>query len=443
MDIKDKVARFIADRHLLDPQQKVIVAVSGGADSVVLLNLLQQLGYQCIVAHCNFHLRGADANADAEFVARLAHDYRLPFRSIDFDTNAVAAERKISIEMAARDLRYAWFEQLRQTEQCSAIAVAHHANDNAETVLMNLTRGTGINGLCGIQARNGHIVRPLLCCTRAEITDYAHTHQLAYCTDATNADTIYRRNFVRHNIVPLFEQINPAFIETFGRSIDYANDIRLIVNTFVQNVQAQICRKTTLGLEIDTTRLLQQPAPRTLLFEFIRPYGFNSDTTDTLFNNIGGTSGTTCLSQTHQAVVSRNKIVIVPHTNKPDDTTYHIGENDTEIFCPIHLKIERLDTMPATLKTDTHTAYFDADKIQFPLTLRHWQQGDTFVPFGMRGRKKISDLFVDKKLDLVEKSQTWLMTSNDQIMWVLGIQTDNRFRITSGTRHLIRITFLA
>ena len=161
MDIKDKVARFIADRHLLDPQQKVIVAVSGGADSVVLLNLLQQLGYQCIVAHCNFHLRGADANADAEFVARLAHNYRLPFRSIDFDTNAVAAERKISIEMAARDLRYAWFGQLRQTEQCSAIAVAHHANDNAETVLMNLTRGTGINGLCGIQARNGHIVRPL------------------------------------------------------------------------------------------------------------------------------------------------------------------------------------------------------------------------------------------------------------------------------------------
>lgn len=444
MDFTQKVARFITDRHLLEPTQRVIVAVSGGVDSVVLLDAMQQLGYQCIVAHCNFHLRGADADADAEFVARLAQTYQIPFHRSDFDTKAIAAERKISIEMAARDLRYAWFEQLRHAEQCSAIAVAHHANDNAETVLMNLTRGTGINGWCGIQAKNGHIVRPLLGCTRAEIAAYAHTRQLPYRTDATNADTIYRRNFVRHNIVPLFEQLNPAFIDTIARNSEYAADIRLIFNTFVQNVQTQICHATTLGFEIDTTRLLQQPAPRTLLFEFIRPYGFNSDNADTLLNNIGGTSGATCLADNYQAVVGRGKIVIAPRTaTNNDNAVYQITDSDTEIFCPIHLKIERLDTKPATLKTDAHTAYFDADKIRFPLTLRHWQQGDTFVPFGMHGHKKVSDLFVDKKLNLIEKSKVWIMTTNDVIMWVLGIRSDQRFRVTDSTRRVLRITFLA
>ncbi|MGN0187036.1 MAG: tRNA lysidine(34) synthetase TilS [Paludibacteraceae bacterium] len=442
MDIKEKVARFINRQHLLAPTQRIVVAVSGGADSVVLLNILQQLGYQCIIAHCNFHLRGADADADADFVAQLARKYQIPFHRNDFDTNTIAAERKISVEMAARDLRYAWFEQLRLAEKCDAIAVAHHANDNAETVLLNMARGTGINGLCGIQAKNRHIVRPLLDCTRAEIIAYAHAHHLAYRTDATNAETIYRRNFVRHNIVPLFEQLNPAFIETIARNIEHTNDIRLIFNTFVQQTHDKICYDTPSGLHIDTEKLLQLPAPQTLLYEFIHPYGFNSDTVATLFNGIGGLSGISCLTEKYQAVVTRGKIIITPRS-ATDSNIYQITDSDTEIFQPLYLKIERLDTMPDTLKTDTHTAYFDADKIQFPLTLRHWQQGDTFVPFGMHGHKKVSDLFVDKKLNLIEKSKVWIMTSNDLIIWILGIRTDHRFRVTNRTRHLLRITFSA
>ena len=440
--MKQTIAAYIHAQNMPAPPAKILVTVSGGIDSVVLLDVLVQLGFRCVVAHCNFHLRGNDSDDDAKFVETKAQNYGIPFLRADFDTTKIAEQRKISIEMAARELRYAWFENIRKTEQCAAIAVAHNANDCAETLLLNIARGTGIDGMRGIQPVNGHIVRPLLCVTRKAIEDYAAQHTLEHRFDKTNDDTNIRRNFVRHKLLPLFEQINPAFVKTACNNAQNIAEAALIYHDRMAQIERETCKKMPNGnIEIDTKRLLKLPAPRTILFELLKPYRVPNNMADCIFDCINKTSGKTFATDSHRLIVDREKIVIAAH-EKVCTSVYRIQRDISEIHAPVHLKIERFDNTLPQLEKNPDIAYFDADKLKFPLVLRRWQTGDSFVPFGMTGRKKVSDLFVDCKFSLFDKENAWILTDeNDTIIWVVGLRADNRFRLTKSTKRALKLTY--
>ncbi len=439
--MKQTVAAYMRAQKMPAAPAKILVAVSGGIDSIVLLDVLVRLGFQCVVAHCNFHLRGDDSDGDAQFVETLAQKYGIPFRRADFDTKKVAEQRKISIEMAARDLRYTWFAQVRNAEQCVATAVAHNANDCAETMLLNIARGTGIDGLHGIRAVNGDIVRPLLCVTRQEIDDYALRHGLQHRFDKTNNDTDIRRNFVRHKLIPLFEQINSAFVSTMRSNAQNLTDVAAIYHDHIAQAERETCHTATNGrIEIDVTKLLRQAAPRTILFELLKPYHVNSDMASDIFDSLERFSGKTFCTSSHRLLVDRGKIVVATH-DTPDHGTYHIQSDQAKIVSPIRLKIDRIDHAPERFERNADIAYFDADKVKFPLTLRRWQTGDAFFPFGMKGRKKVSDLFVDCKLSRFDKENAWVLTSDGQIIWVVGVRSDNRFRLTKSTKQALKLTY--
>lgn len=439
--MKQTIAAYMRAQKMPAPPAKILVAVSGGIDSVVLLDVLVRLGFQCVVAHCNFHLRGDDSDGDAQFVEALAQKYEIPLRRADFDTKKVAAERKISIEMAARDLRYTWFEQVRQEEECAATAIAHNANDSAETMLLNMARGTGIDGLRGIPAVNGDIVRPLLCVTRETIENYAERHALQHRFDATNDNTKIRRNFVRHKLMPLFEQINPAFVVTMRSNAQNMVDVATIYHEHIAQVGREICQTDQNGcIEIDTAQLLRQSAPRTILFELLKPYQVKSDMADAIFDSLGRISGKTFNTPSHRLLVNRGKVVIAAQ-GRASTSIYQIQRNKAEITSPIHLKIDHFDYTLPRLEESPNIAYFDADKVKFPLMLRRWQMGDSFFPLGMMGRKKVSDLFVDCKLSRFDKENAWILTSGGKIIWVVGLRIDNRFCLTKSTKKTLKLTY--
>lgn len=432
------VKQYITKKAMPVPNAKLVVAVSGGIDSVVLLDILVKLGYQCIVAHCNFHLRGEESDGDEKFVAEIAKSYRIPFRTVSFDTKEEAAIRKISIEMAARELRYTWFEELLETEQCAAIAVAHHANDATETFFLNLIRGTGIRGLLGIKACNHHIIRPLLCCQRATIEAYAIEHSLQYRTDSSNNETVYVRNKIRHALIPECETINVAFMQTMTDNMERLSDITDILNYFMADIRLKMV-STQNGLLIIKSELLKTlPAPNTILFELLRPYNFNTETVTHIYQSLDGLSGKTFYSSTHRAIINRDEI-IVNNIDVSDEKWYHIEENTKKISQPISLEFIEHKGIPI-IKKDVHWAYIDIDKLIFPLKLRRWQTGDTFIPLGMTNHKKVSDYFIDEKLSIIEKENTWLLTTaDDTIIWIVGKRLDNRFRVNELTSKQVLI----
>lgn len=439
--MKQTIAAYMREQDMPVAPAKLLVAVSGGIDSIVLLDVLVRLGFQCVVAHCNFHLRGDDSDGDAKFVEAKAQKYGIPFRRADFDTEKVAAQRKISVEMAARELRYTWFAQVREEEQCVATAVAHNANDCAETLLLNVARGTGIDGLRGIPAVNGDIVRPLLCVTRKTIEAYAERHALGHRFDKTNNNTEIRRNFVRHKLIPLFEQINPAFVSTIRCNAQNLTDVAAIYHDCIAQIEREACQKDENGrIEIDAAKLLCRPAPRTILFELLKPYHVKSDMAGDIFDSLERFSGNTFNTYSHRLLVSRGKIIIATQ-DRASVAACQIPRNRTEISTPIGLKIDLFNYTLPRLEKSPDIAYFDADKVKFPLTLRRWQEGDSFFPFGMIGRKKVSDLFIDCKINRFDKENTWILTSEGKIMWIVGLRTDSRFGLSKSTKNTLRLTY--
>lgn len=433
------VKHFMQEQSMPTSGAKLVVAVSGGADSVVLLDILVKLGYQCVVAHCNFHLRGDESDADMAFVQALAKRFRLPLHIIHFDTMAIANERKISIEMAARDLRYEWFRALVKTENCGAVAIAHHANDNIETFFVNLTRGTGIRGLLGIKAQNDQIIRPLLQCKRSQIEAYAHEHDLDFRTDSTNVDTLFVRNKIRHDIVPQFQAINPAFTETMCHNLEHLADVAEIYAHVVEKAREQLFKVENKIIYLVINELKQFPAFRTMLFELLQPYNFNSDTVQTIVKSLDGLSGKEFYSTTHRLIINRAKIEIETF-QETDNTPYTIAFGVKKLTEPIKLEINHIKGVPEIQK-NKDSAYLDADKLLFPLELRHWEEGDTFIPFGMTQRKKVSDFFIDEKISRLMKDKLWILTSEKEIVWIVGHRIDNRFRINDDTKSTLVINF--
>ncbi|BAX79013.1 tRNA lysidine(34) synthetase TilS [Labilibaculum antarcticum] len=434
-----KIVRFVEEEKLFYRDEKILVTVSGGVDSVVLLNLLCEMEVECGVAHCNFHLRSDESDGDFEFVKNLAREKGLPFYSKDFDTKTYAAENKISIEMAARDLRYKWFEDLREAFDYKYIAIGHHADDVAETVLINLARGTGIHGLSGIKSKLGKIVRPLLPFPRKQLLKYAKENSIEFREDSTNAETDYVRNKIRHQIMPVLEEINPAIRTTMTENVQRFREVEQIYNLVIEENRLHLVFTRENQLLISIPKLKELLAPVSNLFELLSPYGFHHRDVRQIAESIHGISGKLFYSATHQLLRDREYLILteISESNKNE---YSIAEEDSLLKIPLEIKISKLDrTTGFKFPTDQKIACLDSNLLKFPLILRKWKEGDSFRPIGMKGKKKISDFFIDQKFSMQDKEDTWLLISGSKIVWVVGHRMDDRFKITKATTKIFRL----
>lgn len=436
-----KVETYIRKNNLLANPDKLIVGVSGGADSVAILLLLKNLDYECIVAHCNFHLRHDESDRDEEFVRNLAERLKFQFCKVDFDTTEFAYTNKLSIEMAARQLRYKWFEELRLQHNAQCIVVAHHADDNVETLLMNLTRGTGIRGLTGISARNGNIVRPLLCCTRDEIIEFLRKNDEDFVTDSSNLQNKYTRNRFRNQIIPQFEQLNPSFRKSLDNSIKRFVEIEKIYNERIELEIKNVVSCDNDNTLIDIEKLKHLSFSNSLLFEILYSYHFHPDTIEKIHSNLNNLPGAVYFSNTHRLLFDR-KYLIISELKDNAEAEYSIEENDSIIEFPVRLSITQ-GVYNGHIHKSKLTAAFDAAKITFPLKIRKWKKADFFVPFGMETRKKISDFFIDNKINRFEKENIWLLLSGNDIIWVIGHRIDNRYKLNGDSKNIIEFNLLA
>ncbi|MGB4341313.1 MAG: tRNA lysidine(34) synthetase TilS, partial [Dysgonamonadaceae bacterium] len=412
----EKVRSYIKENRLLKPDDRVIVGLSGGMDSMTLIDVLLSLGYNCMAVHCNFHLRGEESERDAAFVEQWCESAKVGLVSVDFDTYRYAAEHKISIEMAARELRYKWFEDIRKEHHADAIAVAHHRDDLAETVLLNLIRGTGIRGLSGISPKNNFIVRPLLGVSRDEIEAYVDERKLPFIFDSSNSDDAFVRNFLRLNVIPLLEKINPSVKNAIYRTAQHVGEARKIYDFYVENQKKAIFA----GNRINIDKLKTTLSPATMLFEILSPFGFNASVIEDICQCLDSIPGKVFYSNDYRLIKDRKDLILDKISDENlSQREYAIDKVSQEITDPIRLKISFLSGN-ITINKDARFLYADADKLSFPLTLRKWQPGDWFIPFGMKGRKKLSDFFTDRKFSLPDKENAWVLTSDEDIVWVVG-----------------------
>lgn len=436
----DKIKRYIKQEKLLHHSSKILVGVSGGSDSMVLLEILYQLNYSCSVAHMNFSLRGNESDEDEAFVRDYALQNNLPFYSKKVDTLMYAKSHGISMEMAARDLRYAFFDELLQSHKLDIIALGHHKNDLVETMLINLARGTGVRGLSGIQAKTGKLVRPLLEITNEEIIAYAESHNILYRNDSTNADTHIQRNNFRHNIIPRFEEINPSFIQTIANTAHRMQEVQQLINNTVSHFIAAYVHDEKDKKYIQLDGLLKHPSKAIVLFEILNSFGFNASQLDEINIALGKEPGKTWHSKAYRLILSSTHLILTKKVTEPGTEKILILENMQKISKPIRLTIsDKIPVQNCTLNFTKEDAYFDAEKIRFPLTIRKWEHGDWFVPFGMTGRKKLSDFFIDNKLSLDKKEEVYVLLSEEDIIWIPGYRTDNRYKITEETQSVIHM----
>ena len=436
--MKEQIQQYIIKHQLLSGEKPVVVGISGGADSVALLHILVSLGYKCIAAHCNFNLRGDESFRDEQFTIDFTKRLQVPLCKISFETNKYAQENRLSVEMAARELRYRWFEELLNTYDADAVAVAHHRDDSVETLLINLTRGSGLTGLTGIKPKNGNVVRPLLCVSREDIYAYIEKNGLEYVTDSSNSSDIYTRNFIRLKVIPLLEEINPSVKASLARTANHLYDASLIYNHSIEEARRVIIQSNRLSI----SALLSFPAPATILYEMLKPYGFSRTVCESIFTVLEKDSGKIFYSSTHRLLKDRSDLLIDVLSGE-DNRAYLINLEDDNVDLPVELKPEIVVIKEDyQIEKDKKFAYFDFDKLSFPLVLRHWQEGDWFVPFGMKGKKKISDYFSDKKFSLFDKEKTWLLCSGQDVIWIVGERTDNRYRIEKTTKRVLKLKFI-
>ena len=413
--------------------RKILLAASGGLDSTVLLHLLVKLEYTVAVAHANFQLRGEESEQDEVWVRQLANNYHIPFYTQRFETNNYATENGLSIQMAARNLRYEWFDALCDKLNYDFVATAHHLNDNLETVLLNFTRGAGLAGMLGIPEKKGRIIRPLLPFNRNEMEEYATVHGLTWREDSSNISDDYNRNFIRHQVVPKLKELNPSLEETFSRNTERLHaadelarhELKRLRETYVLQSGRQIkILKSLVGL-------FHYPAP--VLLELIKDYGFNLDQCTEVVSAVQGQPGKLFFSGTHQLVVDREHLIISAQKDKPGEVQIEEGAEEATLGSLV-LKIGKKSPADfADNRRDTAMAILDRDKLKFPLTWRTWRRGDFFFPLGMDHRKKLSDFLVDSKISMTDKEDVTVLESGGEIAWVVGYRIDNRFKSTDGT----------
>ncbi len=434
--------QYINRCSLIAEGDKLVLALSGGIDSMVLADLLLKVKVEFVAAHCNFHLRGHESDGDDWFVRKFAENRGIQCFVKHFETEKYAAKYGISIEMAARDLRYAWFEQLRQQLDYDKIAVAHHADDQAETFFINLLRGAGLNGLKGMKPQNGVIIRPLLWASREQIRKYAVENHIVWREDHTNVESVYLRNRIRNQLLPVFDELQPKARHGLYKSLEHLAAENELYRELLQEKLGQIIEYNGDIQRIPHSAFLIQHSSFQLLFEWLRQYGFNTDQCHFIHEAVGMGIGNQYCSPTHCLVIGRDDLQLSEIKERTDDEILiQIGEE--EILSPVHLRFSKLEkTADFIIDKSSEVAQLDFDKLSFPLTLRHWRHADRFHPLGMKGSKLLSDFFVDMKFTEYQKQNVWLLVSADgNILWVVGYRIDDRFKIGQDTKTVFECRF--
>jgi tRNA(Ile)-lysidine synthase len=432
--------KYIDDNHLAGKSDRILLAVSGGIDSMVMADLFIRTGIRIGIAHCNFSLRGHESDKDEEFVRSYAANHKVPFYSIRFGTEEYAKRKGISIEMAARELRYEWFKKTRKKFRFESVAVAHNLNDNIETLLINLIRGTGIAGLTGMKPSANRIIRPLLFATRQVIVDYCRKHKIRYREDKSNAETKYIRNKIRHQIIPVLKDINPSIEATLIETAGRFGNMNEILSDYTDNLRKSIFTERDGLIVFNFNQLQSKIKNKTILYELLKPYGITNGNLNDLKNIIEGKTGGQLFTGTYRFIKNRNEIIISPGDQY--ESTILKVKSVTElrkvpgIVSAQYIKITDKFSIPE----DACIACIDAHKVSFPIIIRKWQPGDFFYPFGMKQKKKLSNYFVDRKFSRLDKEKTLIIESEGKIVWIVGERIDNRFRISETTRKALIIT---
>lgn len=415
--------------------KKLLLATSGGLDSMVMAHLFKDLQFDIAIAHCNFQLRGVDSFKDQKFIQDFADENEIPVNITQFDTQAFAADYKLSTQVAARDLRYNWFYELLEEEGYDYVLTAHHADDNLETFLINLSRGTGLEGLTGIPEENGSIVRPLLHFTRAEILEYAKENNITWREDASNASDKYLRNKIRHHLVPLLQEINPNFMEAFQKTQSYLQESAGLVEDASIMVYQQVAKQEEDSITFDLNQLKKLPNYNAYLYQWLNEFGFTA--WNDVYDLVDAVSGKQIFASNFRLLKNRDSLILSKILVEDEVGTYFIAKEQQEISIPLKLTFKSVAN-PAF--ESNKIIFVDGDKLQYPLELKRWQEGDSFQPFGMGGKsKKLSKFFKDEKLSLLEKEQCWLLWSANTLVWITGLRQDERFKITENTSNILKI----
>jgi tRNA(Ile)-lysidine synthase len=435
----EEFRNYIEENKLINQSDRILLAVSGGIDSMVMSHLFLTTKADIGIAHCNFNLRGIESDEDEAFVKLFAHSANIPFFCESFDTSGFAEEKGISIQMAARELRYRWFEEIRIKNNFTYISVAHNLNDNVETFLINLTRGTGIAGLTGMKPRYNHLIRPLLFASRNAIKEYSKQNNIDFREDKSNAEIKYTRNKIRHTIIPLFREINPSFETALTETAERLNEISEIVSGHISGIRemVSVTRGNTIAFKIS---MLESLSPRlTILYELFRPFGIGKGQLDDLSSLLKGKTGSQIITSGYRLIKNRKEILV---TKKEDDNENYFEISEISDFgkLPLNLTASIKEVNSGfIIPASTDIACLDADKITFPLIIRRWHHGDSFYPLGMKHKKKLSDYFIDNKISVFEKEHYRILESSGRIVWIMNDRIDNRFRITRNTRKALVI----
>lgn len=440
MDLFSRFQEYILKERLFSAADRLLLAVSGGMDSVVLLDLCSRAGYDVYVAHCNFWLRGDESWRDEKFVRQLAASYGRNALVEHFNTEVYAEERRISIQVAARELRYAWFSKVAAENGLRYIVTAHHRDDNIETLLMNFFKGTGIVGLRAMLPRQGGIVRPLLFATREAIRDYAVQRKLPWVEDSSNASDNYTRNYFRHQVIPVVKEAFPAVLDNLADNLGRFREIEGIYRQAVEGIKKKLLEYRGKEVHIPVLKLAHYEALGTLLFEILSPYGFSPQQAEACRELLDSPSGRYVASATHRVLKNRGWLIISP-LDTTVATNVLVEETDTVVaFAGGVLRVHILEAgQVGGLDQGPRVALLDAAEVRFPLLLRPWKTGDYFYPLGMRKKKKLSRFFIDNKLSVAQKEKVWVVEMDKKIVWVVGMRIDDRLRVGPGTRKVVRI----
>jgi tRNA(Ile)-lysidine synthase len=428
---------YVTHKKLFSKEDQILLALSGGIDSVVLCELFSQARLNFGIAHCNFQLRGNESDGDEHFAEELAASYNVSFHSITFDTETYAHTNKLSIQEAARDLRYEWFEQVRKEFGYSLIATAHHGDDSIETFFINLVRGTGISGLHGILPKQKTIIRPLLFTDKKAILAFAKKNKLSFRNDSSNASEKYLRNRIRKYIIPAFQKLNPSVNEILLRDMEHLHEVEQILKLEFERKKKDIVRtkKSTVYISVSKLKKLEHPGP--YLYEYLRSFNFQGHVISEIIHSLNTIPGKQFFSSSHRLIRDRKDLIIQKKEDPDSSADLFFVKKNQRVLQTGNLKL-KFSWLPSGTKISrsVKSASLDFDTLSFPLCIRKWKKGDSFQPIGMKGRKKLSDFFIDQKLSIAEKENTWLLTSANEVVWVIGLRIDDRFKITAKTKKI-------
>lgn len=440
MSFLTTIESTIAEQYQHLKRVPFLVALSGGVDSVVLTYILKKQNFDIAVAHVNFQLRGEDSEQDQKFVEHFAKENNLVLHLMTVDTKKYAEENHLSIQLAARKLRYDWFDELKEQHGYACLATAHHLNDDAETFLINFARGTGLSGLLGIR-ENDEIIRPLLPFSKQDILQYAKAHQLDWREDKSNASDKYTRNRIRHHVVPVLESINTQFLQSFVQTKAHLHQVNDILEDAIAGFENHCVHYAeNEETHIDITKLKTYRNPQAFLYHFLKKYNFTA--WEDIHQLVDAESGKQIFSSTHILLKDREKLIVKPDKLQQKEESYKINQGEERVFEPILLTLGIFEEKNPV--TDKNQIVVDGDLLVFPLHIRRWQSGDYFYPYGMKGKKKLSKYFKDEKFTLFEKTATWILTdNNNQIIWIIGHRMDDRFKVTEKTEKQLQIKYIS